>query len=250
MAADTRVEREQALRLGEQAVAGGQLACIRRIQQGVVGRRVPQEEGQTGGERVVIEDHAGGILRVGGAQLHPVDEVWRLQQAGETVLESAEEVSKHGLRVPGDGPVAPELFVRQRSPPDATPGALQKLARTHIVCRRGRRAASERRASARVREHLLRDGERRRLELLRDVWRQARDRGADGGEAGQPGVLLEVRGNGHRLAEEIVNAVRVLRDREPPQRGGRRDEDDVRDGRQPARRCCPGRRCPCQPPSR
>lgn len=150
---------EQALRLGEQAVAGGQLACIRRIQQGVVGRRVPQEEGQTGGESVVIEDHAGGILRVGGAQLHPVDEVWRLQQAGETVLESAEEISKHGLRVPGDGPVAPELFVRQRSPPDATPGALQKLARTHIVCRRGRRAASERRASARVREHLLRDGE-------------------------------------------------------------------------------------------
>jgi len=63
-------------------------------------------------------------------------------------------------------------------------------------------------------EHLLGDIERRGLELPDDVRRQAYPGGPDRGETAERRVGLEVVRYLDRVAEELVNAVLVLREGE------------------------------------
>ena len=71
--------RQHALRLGLEALRGGQGSLGRGLEQSLVGHGPPQEVGQPGGHLVVVErDDLSGVGRKDGL-FDPVQEAWRLE---------------------------------------------------------------------------------------------------------------------------------------------------------------------------
>jgi hypothetical protein len=71
---------EQARDLGLEAVALRELARVGRVEERVVGRRVPKEVRQARRELVIVEGQRRGVAGRGRAELLAVEEVRRLQQ--------------------------------------------------------------------------------------------------------------------------------------------------------------------------
>ncbi len=67
------------------ALGGGQLTGLGGQQQFLVGERVPEEEGQPCCDLVVGEQALAGPLRVGFADLDPVEEVRGLKDCGDGI---------------------------------------------------------------------------------------------------------------------------------------------------------------------
>ncbi len=176
---------------------------------------------------VAREDAPRGHGRIGRAQLFAIEEVRRVEQAREPVLEATPEVTEHtGRRRRRDRRVRGDLGRREIAPPRAPSGTPQERARACVVGRARGRAADERGARRRVRQRLVREIERRRVELLGRRRRQRHARRADRREAVERRVRLERAVDRDARAQKIGDAVSILRDRaEAAQRRGRRLED-------------------------
>ena len=210
----------QALRLSPQATRLHQTTALGSLQQGVIGRGVPQEKGKTGRQLPAIEgSHARN--RTSGADLDSIEEVRRLEQRSQPQRESLPEIAQRLCRLAGELDVAAHLLVGERPSPGPPAKRGDELSRAAFVDRAGGRTRNQPLPSVRIRKRLLGDADGRALQPLDCAPRIGGQRGADLREAAQGRVRLEIGGHDDVCPEQIANGVRVLRAREPAQPGRR-----------------------------
>ena len=199
------------------AFTSEQLTALGRVEQLVVGRGVPQQERQPAGHLEAGVAQAIGIVGVGLAQLHPVQEVGRLQHAGHRQAQALPGVALG--QVDRDLLPPAELVGQQRPPVGATSELLQEALHA-LVARRGRLAAHQGQAPVGVLEDRLGDLVGRLLVLLGAQLRERGGGGPDVEEQVRVGVGLQ-RHRGQAGSQYELDAVAVLVGGEPRQHGRR-----------------------------